>query len=256
MNISLEQKLDDLGINLSSLETATIETLQKAVAGVAKAAQSEWIRMAQSRLKTSRMDYIDGLRKAESFGVKIIGATTVFEITLIGRMPNNFEFGMDSFDMKASRPGWLGGGKAKEAKDGHKYITIPFRHSLSSAARLAYSGKAARADMKRELKKTVRKFGLDRMVRSATGKVVAGPVSRVPVGGGTHRYLDGLTRIQQPVKGERGQSQLLTWRVMSENSPEGSWIHPGIKGAKILPEVERWAENELERVISMITEAV
>jgi hypothetical protein len=253
MSLSIKAKLEDLGIDLDSFSAETRETFQESVGQVARAAQAEWIRLAQSRLKTSRADYINGLRQAESFSVRVMGATTIFEIALVGRMPNAFEFGMAGFDMKAVRPGWLGGSKAKTARDGHKYITIPFRHSVSSAANLAYTGKAARADLKGELKKVVRKYGMNRMIRAATGQPLEGSVKRLPRSAKTHSYLKGLTRVQQLTsQPNRAQGQLFTWRVMSEKSSPGSWRHPGLNAANLLNEVETWVDRELDGVIDLI----
>lgn len=251
--ISVNAKLESLGIDLEDFERATVETFQRSVAAVARGAHAEWIRLAQARLKTSRADYINGLRQAESFTTRVLGPTTVFEIALVGRMPNNFEFGMASFDMKAVRPGWLGGSKAKTSKSGHKYITIPFRHSISSAANLAYTGKAARADLKTELKKVVKTYGLNRMIKAATGQVIEGPVKRLPPKAPVHPYLRGLTRVQSKTSQPgRGQGQLFTWRVMSEKSRPESWIHPGVAPANLMREVESWIDNELDRMIGLI----
>lgn len=253
--ISVSAKLDDRGFNLDDIGAGLAETFLRSVGGVAHGAHSEWIRLAQNRLRTARADYVNGLTKADSFITRIVGGTTVFELTLIGRMPNNFEFGMDGFDMKAVRPGWLGGARAKTSKEGHKYVTIPFRHSLSSAAAIQYSGKAKRDNLRTELKNVVRAYGLDKMVRSATGQVIPGPVKRAPNVPSIHPYLRNLTRIQQPISGrtpggkQRGQAQLMTWRVMSEKSPASSWIHPGITAANLMPEVERWIDQELDTLI-------
>jgi hypothetical protein len=261
MKISVANKLEDLGVDIDLLSETTVEAFRQSVAGVAKAAQAEWIRLAQHRLGSSREIYIGGLRQAESFAARIVGTTTVFEITLVGRMPNNFEFGQDGYDMKSVRPGWLGGGKAKTGKDGKKYIVIPFRHSITSGARLAYSGKARRADLKKELKKTVKEFGLNRLLRTATGQVARGPVKRVPRTPSVHRYLHGLTKVQDVARGttrtgkQRGSSQLFTWRVMSENSPPESWHHPGLKAVNLLAEVEKWVDTEFDSVIQNILRA-
>jgi hypothetical protein len=243
---------------------------RKAVAGLAKAAQAEWIRLAQDRLVTSREIYVNGLRQAESFEAKSVGGEPVYTITLVGDMANNIEYGMSAYDMKAVRPGWLGGKKARYTKDGYKYVIIPFRHSTSSSARLGYSGKAAKADLKNELKKTAKEYGLNKMVRRLgftldrgfTNAITPGPVARVPNKADVHSYLKGLTRIQKPQSGyiekagelpkQRGSSTLMTWRVMSERSPAGSWIHPGITAKMLMPEVEMWANKELGKIVETV----
>jgi hypothetical protein len=258
MRISVEGKLQELGYNISAIEEATVESFRVAVGDLSKRAQQEWIRIAQARLKTSRADYINGLRQAESYSMRMEGGVQIFEVQLVGRMPNAFEFGMDSFDMIASRPGWLGGSKAKTSKDGTKYIHIPFRHSIQQAAGLAYTGKAKRADVANELKKTAKKYGLDRMIHLASGKVPEGPVKRVPKGGATHPYLEGLTRIQKAQSGtyksgkQRGSGMLMTWRTMSEKSD--GWNHPGLTGRNILKDVSAWVDGELDKVINIIME--
>lgn len=255
--LSLQAKLIEKGYNVDALEDGVVEAFRLAVGGLAKAAQNEWIRLAQTKLKTSRDIYINGLRQAESFSVRPVGVDTVYEIQLVGKMPNNFEFGMPSFDMKAVRPGWLGGSKALTAKDGHKFIRIPFRHSTSDSPRMGYTGKAkAIADptLKTQLRKAVKQYGLDRMVRMASGAVAEGPVSRIPKAAPVHPYLKGLTRVQKAVSGSteagpRGQSQLITWRIMSEKSHPESWIHPGLRAANLLQDVETWMDNQLNKII-------
>lgn len=255
VQISVNVKLDERNLNLEAYGATIAESFVKSVGDTAKRAHSEWIKQAGQRLITSRDEYIRGLLKSESFKASIIGNKTVFEIALIGRMPNNFEFGMPEYDMKTVRPGWLGGGKAKTAKDGSKYLVIPFRHSLTSAAHLQYSGKAKREDLRSELKKTVTKYGLNRMVRTGTGAIVTGAVKRVSNKADVHPYLQGLTRIQSTVEGrtpsgkQRGSSKLMTWRVISEKSPASSWKHPGIKAANIMPEIERWIDSELDGIM-------
>lgn len=255
MEFSIEAKLGD---EFQKLDDGMRRALLLELASIQQGTKDEWLRIAQARLKSTRADYVQGLQHGETLVTRVIGVNTVFEVQLVGKMPNNIEFGMASFDMKTVRPGWLGGSKAKTSKDGTKYVTIPFRHSLSSAAHLAYTGKAKQQDLKKKLTQVVKDYGLDRMARAASGAVIAGPTSRVPNNAPVHPYLKGLTRIQNPTQGKtksgqgRGSSQLLTWRVMSEKSKPDAWIHPGIKAANLLPEVEKWVDNELDRIIDSI----
>jgi len=263
MNFSIKAALTERGYNVDSFKDGVTEALRLAVGNIAASAQGEWIRLAQARLNTTKDIYVNGLQQGQSFKVKLGTEIDTYEIQLIGEMPNNLEFGMASFDMKSVRPGWLGGGKAKTAKDGHKYIIIPFSHS-TTGGRGAYTGKAAAVsapDLKTQLKTTMKTYGLDRMVRTATGKVVEGPVSRVPKNAPVHPYLKGLTRIQKGTSGttaggmQRGSSTLKTWRVMSENSPASSWIHPGLQSLNLLAEVETYVDKELDAIIRDILAA-
>jgi len=258
--LSLKAKLVDLGVNVDALEASTIKVFRTQVGLIAVAAHNRWIQLAKERLGTSRDAYVVGLQQAGSFKSRKVSGEDVFDITLVGRMPNNFEFGMESFDMKTVRPGWLGGSKAKTGKDGEKYVVIPFRHSTTSK-RFGYTGKAKAADLRSELKKTVRAYGLNRMIRTATGNVVGGLTTRVPPKAPVHSYLRGLTRVQKGTRGrtpegfQRGSSQLVTWRIMSENSPASSWIHPGLKAANLLREVELFVNKEFDDIVKKVIAA-
>jgi len=260
--ININAKIESMGFNLDDVSMSMSATLKKSVGNLAIAAREEWVRRAQARLKTARETYVSGLRQATSFKISERGEIMTFEISLVGRMPNNFEFGMPSFDMKSARPGWLGGSKAKTGEDGKKYITIPFRHSTSSGARLDYSGKAAKANLKTELKKVVREYGLQRMIKAATGQPLQGVVKRVPnlpkigqiariFSKASHHPLSGLARIQKTYRGAT-QGTLMTFRVMSENSASDKWIHPGLPGVKLLPEIEKWVDAELEPLLRTV----
>lgn len=257
----LLSKVGDLGHNVDELSESLIVSLRQATSNVAKMAQGEWIRLAQSRLHSSRATYINGLRQAESFNTEIVAGEPVHTVQLVGSMPLNFELGMASFDMKSVSPGWLGGGKAKTAADGHRYMRIPFGHSTTSTTNIDYTGKAKAANLKAELKKTVRAYGLDRMLRTASGGVVSGPTASVPKGAPVHKYLQGLTRVQEALDGttksglQRGMAKLMTFRTLSDKSAEDSWVHPGLPGHKLLDEVTRWTDRELDRIIEQIMAA-
>jgi len=257
-NISLKAKLEEMGVNISSLDYTVIESFKAAVGNLAVAAQNYWIQSAQRKLRTSREIYINGLRQAESFkSYSASSGSDVFEIQLVGKMPNNFEFGMESFDMKEIRPGWLGGKKAKTAKDGSKYATIPFRHSVGNS-RFAYTGKAKTDNLKMYLKRAVRDYGLNKMVRTASGKVKEGAVKRIPAKSPVHGYLEGLTRYQKATQGvtrsglPSGSSQLMTFRTISTKSKPEAWIHPGLDGANILPMVETWVDQQMDKIIDVV----
>lgn len=255
---SLKKALEESGYNVDVLDLAVVETFRRAIGGLAQGAQNEWIRLAQSRLKTSRTDYINGLRQAESFVVTMVDGEPTYTISLVGDFPNSIEFGMPSFDMKAARPGWLGGGKAKIGKDGKRYVVIPMRHSQSSDSRVGYTGQAAASDMQTQLKAAVKAYGLGSMVKTG-GMVATGPVGRIPKNAPVHPYLQGLTRVQGATTGpsgkQRGSAQLMTWRIISENSPASAWIHPGIEARNLLAEVERWVDTQLKNLVDNVMKA-
>ena len=253
-NISLKNQLIDLGYNVDFFEETTVEMFRTGLGSIAQGAQQEWIRLAQARLNTSRFDYINGLRKNESLTEERVAGEPIFTLKLLGEFANAREFGMDSFDMKTSRPGWLGGSKAKINKKGKRYISIPFRHSTGSSPRFQYTGKAKQANLQQELKRVTKDQGLNRMVRDTAGNVSRGRVATLSRKVPTHSYLKGLTRIQRPNESnpKTGSSMLMTFRTMSEDSDASSWIHPGLDAANLLPEVERWVDGEINKMITMV----
>jgi len=253
-DLSIKIKAVELGFNIDAIEDGLADMFKQGVGEIAVRAREEWVRLAQNRLKTSRTEYIDGLRQAESFKIRTAGTDyTTYELSLVGKMPNNYEFGMASFDMKKVRPGWLGGAKARTAKDGHKYIVIPFRHSTSSSGSLDYTGKAAAAGMKEKLQKATKEYGLNKMIKAASGQVVQGPVAKIPKNAPVHPYLKNLTRYQTKTgSGTTGQGRLMTFRIMSEKSEPDSWIHPGITAANLLPEVEMFIDNEMRQLLDRL----
>lgn len=254
-DISLKAKLEDRGIT-DEISAETAEKFRVAVGNLAKAAQNEWITRAQSRLESSREIYVNGLRQAESFKVVTGLLSDTYELQLVGEMPNNLEFGMPAFDMKAVKPGWLGGKKAKVGKDGSRYVTIPFRHSTGNSPRFAYTGKAKAADMKTLLRKAVKDYGMNRWGIGPGGAIP--PMKRIPNNAPVHQYLKGLTRIEKPTSGrtstgvQRRSSMFMTWRRMSDKSAPSSWIHPGLTAANILPEIETWADEQLDKIIDTV----
>jgi hypothetical protein len=267
----LSAKLEDIGLSIDALDLAIRETMRTAVAQVATAAQAEWVRLAQMRLKTSRADYINGLRQAESFKSVIVDGEPVYTITLVGKMPNNYEFGMPSFDMKAVRPGWLGGGKVRLTSTGKRYVVIPFRHSTSSNTNLAYTGKAAAQDMQSKLRAAMSKgvsiptgssVSMAKMQRTSSGDVTPGKVAKIPNNADVHRYLQGMVRMQEAQQGrlqngkQRGSSQLLTFRIMSEDSAPDSWIHPGLPGVHLLAEVESFVDRQMNTLLASVLRAL
>lgn len=257
-NISLKTKLEEMGINISTLDYTVIESFRAAVGNLAIAAQNYWVQTAQRKLHSSRETYINGLRQAESFKSFSFGGVDAFEVQLVGRMANNFEFGMESFDMKEVRPGWLGGSKAKISKDGSKYATIPFRHSTGNT-RFDYTGKAKADNLKMHLRNAVRNYGMNKMVKTSgkVKKVKEGAVARIPNNAAVHNYLRGLTRYQMVnVNKKTGKanasSQLMTFRTISTKSDPSAWIHPGLDGANILPMVESWVDQQMDKIIEVV----
>lgn len=85
--------------------------------GLGAAAYAHWVKLAQEKLNTSSRDY--------ALGLQLVQFPKHVEVVLTGRVPNMIENGWDGGDMRK----WLlASPKAHTAKDGSKYLAIPFRH--------------------------------------------------------------------------------------------------------------------------------
>jgi hypothetical protein len=67
----------------------------------------------------------------------------------------------------------------------------------------------------------------------------------------------GMTKYQYEVKNRNGgttmKSAYMTFRIVSEDPKYAQkWIHPGFAGIHAFKDVQRWAEDTLDRMITEI----
>jgi len=222
--------------DLESLGAAELIIFDAAIESLAKATHVEWQNLAQTRLKSSRSEYIRGINTTQR-------GEREWEISLNGWLPNAVEGGLNPFDMK---PGLLGGKKAKIAKDGSKYTTIPFRHfrNSKSAERISKV-----PNYKTDLAKVLRATGLGKKTMVGTGKVgvaknTASLVAKLKPHHKTNIF-EGLTKYQK-MYGKKVGNQYMTFRRVSDKSDPVAWLHPGIRAANLLADVEMFARSEAE----------
>lgn len=149
------------------------------------------------------------------------------------------EHGLKPFDMK---PYFMKSKRIKISKKGKKYLTIPFRHGIP--------GTVTMPAMPENIYKEVKKKG--RLGKSDYG--IRSKIIRDKEKGELARYTWKTGLYSNMVrKGIKGHSQYLTFRVVSENSPAGSWWHPGIQAKHI---AQRTAEEVAPEIEEIITKAI
>ncbi|MEI6827560.1 MAG: hypothetical protein WCK54_18355 [Desulfuromonadales bacterium] len=159
------------------------------------------------------------------------------------------ENGTGPWDMK---PGLLGGPKAKMGKNG-RYNIIPFRHGTSNA----YSPNNNFPTMPKNVYTQAR--ALKASVKAGTGTKwggrLAGTEFQHPPGQNTtsgyqHKTgkYEGMARIEKPYQ-KATQSKYMTFRVVSEKSAPGSWIHPGYKAHDIVKSVATFCRPGVTQMI-------
>lgn len=221
-------------------------------------ARAEWVRLAQTRLKSTAAEYIAGIQPVEAKGM------TVF-IHLVGGLPNDLENGKPPFDMK---PGLLNGPRAKRTKKGTKYNIVPFRHGTpGTTARnvgapmpmtgLSAKGKAISAVY-------VAAKALTPSLPTGTGKTAwggstgdfggLGMRTQLPVKGGRpgaytwkSSPYEGIYKIQQFYKSV-AQNQYVSFRMVSENSDPSAWWHPGFAPRRFAQEVGQFVDKQAAMV--------
>lgn len=236
------------------LDLFPASVLHELLADLADAARSEWIRLAQSRLNTSRGDYIRGIQPV----VMGIGQATV---SLVGVVPHIVEDDTDTMDLREILLGPqvpIGSPGKKEAADGGFYRSIPFKHGTPSsrgAAGLqmgrAYSKVMAEEDaarLGRKVYKAAKKLGAHTTdpysgTRVAGEQLKAGLAPKLRPDHATDIYA-GMIREQKTYE-KATQSQYMTFRTIAVDpagQPRGSasWIRGATQGQHLATEVNRF----------------
>jgi len=226
--------------------------LRDQAVALAEMCRSEWIRLAQTELHSSAIDYIAGIQPVE------IGGNWA-SVTLVGSLPNDIENGKAPFDMK---PGLLAGPNAKTGKSG-KYNTVPFRHGTPGTtgkrvgAPMPFTGPSRAGKPVSAIYVAARK--LSPSVEGSGGKTTWGGrtgdfggygiQTQLPVKGGrpgaytwkTSPYA-AMAKIAKTY-GKATQNQYATFRRVSSNSDPNSWWHPGFQAKRFAERVRTYLET-------------
>lgn len=188
-------------------------------------ARDEWVKKAQSGLKSSREEYLAGLS-----GVYMEDSLSGY-IELRGAFPVMTEEGYSSFDMKE---GFAKSPKRTQGKDGRWYLTIPYRHTISSGPT------AMPSNIYKQVKGLDHKKALAEFVVRQLGYKAGESWT-----GYQHKNskYDSLTRFVKEYKSGKKRSQYVAFRRVSNNTDPLAWKHPGYRGLKAVDEVADKAEK-------------
>lgn len=250
---SIEQAFKDIGKDIDKLTTEIKNRAKQQVQTLAGVAHSMIVEKANSSLKSTRQKYIDGLsiEKIESTDENEIWAVT------LDKSAKWIEDGQSHHEMIDYL---VNGPKHKTAKDGHKYVVIPFSHKVSANKSLAQNKIA------RYVKSELKKRGLDQVV-TKDGKAVIGKVASLNLTGDkapTARFnkpiLTGLTIYQREVKNKKGgtsiKRDIMTFRVASETQKgTGMWEHPGRQGLNAFEQVEKELDVIWQKMLDEIVKS-
>lgn len=267
INLDL-QELQGLG----QLADRTRAALRDAARDLTSMARAKAIELAAQRLHSRRRMFVDALSVSQ-----------VSDSTWYLQLEGKFRFVDDGLHPHDQLKELLRSAKAKTARDGSRYLVIPFKHGASEAVGEAHvqSLEAVRAELKR------RKIAWTKVERGPDGQPklgrlhafnVAGPPLKDrqgpgqghgPVGdvrqglsnrnaavnqgfgfeaskrrGGATGHLEGVSVYQRKGAGGKVERSVVSFRVASsKQAGSGRWQHPGIKGVQIFETVERWIQD-------------
>lgn len=156
-------------------------------------------------------------------GVAIIGLTPrESQLALM------IEDGASSWDMKDN---FKKSDKAKNKGQASWYLTVPFRHATSEAVgeSMIFSGKMDKA-VEREVKAQGTLKDLSSLPQEYQ-KIMSNPTT-----GTTHKaqIVLGMKKMDIASTGKEKRSGYFTFRRVSENSQDGSWVHKGFEARKLI----------------------
>jgi len=241
------------------LELGGKQVAKLVLSQVATMARSKWVQIAQHGLNSTRGDYIAGIQPVRNKG-------TLAYIELLGRMANLVEQGMEPFDLHDTLLGdsagfWM------ESKDGGRYRSIPFRHTIPGSGRGAGlpmgeafmdSSEGSRAAPHTVLANA-----------EALGKQIYAAAKRLKPGEALEAGLAPLLRGHHATdiyagmvrSGAAKNKHYMTFRTIStgpsgEGRPPGKWLHPGITARNFVSDVAEFVDDQTPKVISGILQGV
>ena len=243
MKISVTVKMQQMQLEIEKLTADVIGQLKEILPRLGKSIYWKAVQLAGERLHSTRDEYIGALHEENP-------SEDVY-VVYLDPAADHLEDGYAPFPML---PKLFMGAKGKISKDGHRYVVIPMRQRTSainpSSTKHMDLAERLKAEVRTRQFKTT-KAGVDPKSGKyrTTERMVSGP--------DTPKNLKGLTRVREYAnkeaadKGQIMSSSYFTFRVASEKQdPSKRWKHPGFAGARIFPDLEKFADFELEQILN------
>lgn len=261
----VDEGFSDAVLNAASgAISATNNAMKGVIREITEMAYGRAQELAAERLRSTRQQYINGLKFEEA-------GEGIFVLSLDPSVAY-LEEGFSAFDM--IKAGLARGAKSQLNKNNERFVRIPFEHSKGAASpsspenkrpiQQSQGSQTTKGSLAADLKKLEQIFGANGQTKGPSGNDLTGKVwsMRKSTSGpqwnyqdalgrkdtqtvtGVSQLLSGLTKVQYEGKAEKTKSAYLTWRTATDKPGSGKWIHPGMAGAKIFPDVEKWIEEQ------------
>lgn len=257
----------DIRFDLSGIQGLTADLTQRlndegrrAAQLLGPAAHGHLLELANQRLHSRREMYIQGLHFQQE-------SDETFVIVLDSKV-RWIDDGLPKYDMK---PGLLASPKAKTAKDGSRYMTIPFNHGPGRGPTSTTPPQQAliqtlKAEMKtRNIPWAKLENGpggqpkqgllhsfdiMNRPLRTSQGLGQGkGPVGQVVQGPTGIPHLQGVRVYQKPNAKGKMQRSIMTFRTVSSRMGNDRWMYPGVRGVLLIEETARWIQEQWDQII-------
>lgn len=245
------KELKSLEKNFQSSLESSLDDASKSLSAMAYAKATE---LAQEKLHSRRQMFLDALSLYEEDGIQVLA------LAASARWIDDGQSAHNQLDYLLTSP------KAKLAKDGSKYLIVPFEHDSNVPS----SSQPMVAAVKRELKK--RKIPFKKIERDHAGRPLLGRLHSFDINnrplktkqgpgqghgplGGVRQGISGIPFLQGVSVYQRNtdagvKKSSMTFRVASSKQyATGEWKHPGNDPVLIIDEVYKWAQQTFENEI-------
>lgn len=208
---------------------------------IMEGARNKLINIANQKLRSTRIDYIDGIQQLELEGDWVV-------LTLNGMLPNMVEQGWDARFLHDTL--LADGQNYKVNADGDRYRSIPFRRKTTGGKGKSFPVTSATAALtSKELGKKLHGQAKKLITRSERAQGQKGRVA-LPKNTGAEKLKPyhhsdpyaGLVVQKQKTAGGATQRSYKVFRTISESVP-GAWYHPGIEARDFFMEVDKYVDK-------------
>jgi hypothetical protein len=254
----LNLNLGDISAMHERVKAIADAMLSQSAEDLAAMTYSKVVEIAQSKLRTSRQEYLNALSYEAAGG----GAWTV----TLDKKAMWIEEGMPRHEMIDDLLK-----NAMTSKKGTRYKVIPFpiKGAANTAPnalpiRLAAMNALKRANINmKQIEKEIDgrpKVGalhkldvMDKPIKTSEGTYQGwGAIGQVRQGQTGTPFLQGMRVMQRQIGGASPmiQKTAMTFRVVSSSQKgSGKWVHPGVPAKKLMDEAYTWAEREWDQTI-------
>jgi len=246
-DFSIKIKAEELGKSIEDAALGVEEALEDAIDGLANAAYSSIVSGVQEMNMSpeNRQDYLRALN------IDKLGPGD-WMISLDSDWAQKLEEGYGPYSIKerllnssktvsvGSRSGekWV-----RKSKDGNRYAAVPFEQKPYA--------RTASGDLSEDFKKlsAINRQGkeqkLTKIFKDLEGNAVRGKVASAK---SDNKNLNNIVKFQYVSETGSVSSLYLTFRMVSDKST--GWNHPGFEGFQIFQDVEKFVDQELERIVN------